>query len=194
MQIFTKKFYVYVFCLLLSPSLLYSAPDFVIEEITTGDLSLEKDLFVQEFAGYYRTLNTTITDPMQKLPEITDAAFEDEEKDFEERKPGTYFFRTTCEGRVVGYASFEKTDNEHEVYIRQLVVDSKFERKSIGRTIGFDAVFNSLPDTNHVVVITRRSNDKALRFYKKLGFTECPYMHEGYSAEKYVGLEFFKKN
>ena len=194
MQIFTKKQCFYAVCLLLAPSVLYSHADVVIERISEGKLQKEKGLFVKEFATYYRKLNSTIDDERQKLPEITNAAFEDEEKDFKESKSGTYFFRARYKEIVIGYVSLEKTDNEHEVYIRQLVVDSDFERNGIGKALGFDAVFESIPDTNHVVVITRRSNDKALRFYQKLGFTECPYMHEGYSSEQFVGLEFFTKN
>lgn len=191
MQTFTKKHCFYALCLLLAPSVLHS--DVVIERISKGNLKKEKAFFVKEFDSYYRKLNTTIEDEALQLPEVTDADFEDEEKDFKELKSETYFFRAMLEEHLVGYVSFEKTNKEHEVYIRQLVVDVSFERKGIGKALGFDTVFKSLPDTKHVVIITRRSNHKALQFYQKLGFKECSYMHEGYSAEKFIGLEFLKK-
>ncbi len=187
-----KNYYSVFFCLFFSPFIYGMNNDIVIEEISSGSLDAEKKLFVEGFSKSYKALNKTIQSSAQKLPEnITGGGFKDEIEAFNARKSGGYFLRAKSEERVVGYASFEKTDVDSEVYIRQLIVDQDFERMGIGKQLCFDSIFKLLPDTKHIVVIARRANSKGVNFYEKLGFKECDYMHEGYSPELYIGLEYF---
>ncbi len=189
-----KKHYYVLFFLFLSSVLYGNDTEISIKRIFTGTMKAEQDLLVQGLLKSYSSLNETIQDLTQKLPEnITGSFFDIEKEDLKAQKPGVYFIRAMFKERVVGYASFEKTKAKNEIYIRQLIVDPDFERKGIGKKICFDAIFELLPNTEHIVVITRKANSTALGFYHKLGFQECNYMHEGFSPELFIGLEYFKK-
>lgn len=92
------------------------------------------------------------------------------------------------QGEAIGYASFEYEPNTKQVYVRQLAVANKYKRHGLASKIVNEGLLQ-YPEAKKVVIITRRVNVPALNLWKKLGFKESQYMHEGYDANKYVGFE-----
>ncbi len=95
------------------------------------------------------------------------------------------------EGEVVGLIGFKATETPHQIYIARLVVDQLFTREGIGKALVFSA-FDIYENVEELVVITRKINESARQFYKRLGFKASSYMHGGYSPEKYTGYEWKK--
>lgn len=158
-------------------------PTITTERITSGNLSKELDLCARSFTQHYKKINI-----LTKVIKSTD--FVSETRDFEAQKDGVYFVRAFTKDKLAGYASYEKTDVDGEIYIRQLAVEPECQRKGVGKKLSLDAIFQLLPNTKHILVITRKTNESAIRFYRSLAFIESSFMHKGYSRDKYVSLEY----
>ena len=94
--------------------------------------------------------------------------------------------------KIVGFVGFKITEKEREIYISQLAVAPEFWKRGIGSHLVF-SVFDQFEDAESLVVIPRKINSVARKFYKKLGFVESSYMHPGYNPERYIGYTWTKK-
>lgn len=97
----------------------------------------------------------------------------------------------------VGFISLkiEQLNKKEVLYIDQLAVNPTMWRQGIAKKIlakSEQIVLNEFPKISKTTLITRRKNHPAINFYKKIGFTECSYMHEGYDPKVYIGLEKYK--
>lgn len=160
-------------------------PTIILEWLKQGDLKEEEAVFAKSFAVAYNI-----------LPEDTDRflisaqeAFKQEVLDFNNPSKKIYCVNAKKDGTVVGFMTFENTQKQHEVYIRQMAVDPSMWGKGIGTTL-MSSIFDKLPDTQRIVLVTRKVNTGAQAFYKKLGFKASEYTHEGLSPERYMGFEY----
>ena len=159
----------------------------VLEWVTKGNLQAEEAVFAKSFAHAYKDI------PLEVL-KVTDmnvflkAAFEDEYLDLNNPSKQMYCVDAKKDGEVIGFITFENTQQPNEVYIRQLAVDPSLWGQGVGTTL-MSAIFEKLPDTKRIVLVTRKVNTVAQNFYKKLGFKVSEYIHEGLSPERYMGFE-----
>lgn len=121
--------------------------------------------------------------------EVMDTYFQEEElAPFREKKffaIGAFFQNT-----IVGYVSFD-TPTAGELYIRELMVDPTYWQNGIGRKLLFSSL-TVFPETTCLALVTRRHNECARTFYKRLAFDECEeYVHEPWDPHYYIG---YKKN
>jgi len=183
--------YILLFLFLLSP---LSAWEFVdraqeiitLEESTEDELLRCEEIFIDAFTLAYKDFTLEMLG-IDNLYHFLQAAFSDVYSDYQ--KGTSKIICAKHEGRVIGFAGFSRTETPHEIYISQLAVDPHYWRRGIGKHLVF-ASLTLYEDAKSLVVIPRRINDIAKKFYYRLGFFECPYMHPGYDAKKYVGYEW----
>lgn len=156
-----------------------------------SDLQEEEEMFVNAFCTAYKdqtpeSLNTQGLSTAEWLRTY----FSKERAVIKAQQEKIYYVSAYHKDKVVGFAAFNQTENEHEVYIRQLCVDPNYWGKGIGEHLVF-SIGQQLPKTNKLVLVTRRINTRTRDFYiNKCGFTESNYTHERYSPEVYVGFEW----
>ena len=76
--------------------------------------------------------------------------------------------------QLVGWVSFETQFLEkNSVFVRNLVVSPKFQRRGIGKKLLFSIKTEKklFPQTQSMYLIARKVNRSGLRFYQKLGST-----------------------
>ncbi len=95
------------------------------------------------------------------------------------------------ENKIIGLAGFKEAEKPGQIYITLLTVAPAHWKEGIGKQLVFSA-FDIFENVKELVVITRKVNEGARNFYLKLGFNASPYMHPGYSPEKYIGYEWSK--
>lgn len=163
-------------------------------EIISLELCQEEDLpyceevFIAAFSKAYEDFTPEIlgvTDKMQFLKN----AFSDVYDDFKDGKQELIVAKLKNE--IIGFAGFKPEDKPGQIYISQLAVHPDFWQNGIGKQLVF-SVFKIYEDTNHLFVIPRKINIIARDFYFKIGFSQCDYIHPGYSAERYVGYEWIR--
>jgi ribosomal protein S18 acetylase RimI-like enzyme len=151
-----------------------------------SNLQGEESVFMKAFLEAYQAFTPQMLGIQDKYT-FLQAAFADVRDDFLNKNG--HFVSARKDGKVIGFVQFKETEVEHEIYIAQLAVDPDFWENGIGRELVY-SIFKKRPQTNHLVVIPRRINDLARKFYAKLGFTVCSYMHPGYDPKKYIGYEW----
>lgn len=159
------------------------------------EMCREKDLqdceaiFIRAFIEAYKDFTLeqlAIQDKVQFLKEAFADVFDDAQMGLQQ------LVVARLNGVIIGFSGFKRTETPHEVYISQLAVDPAHWRQGIGKHLVF-SVFSVFEDADHLVVIPRKINAIARRFYEQNGFKESSYIHTGYSAEKYTGYEWFPK-
>ncbi len=160
----------------------------VLEWITKGNLVLEENIFIRSFLEAYKDFSEDLLGIKQNKAEWLREAFKQEQEELNEGIPEIFFVSAKKDSKIVGFASFNRTKNPDEVYIRQLAVDSTYWHQGIGKKLVF-SIGEKIEGIKKYVLVTRRINTIAKRFYEKLGFKECEYTHEGLDPKKYVGYE-----
>ena len=155
--------------------------------ITQGDLAAERELFIKSFAQAYKDFTEQDLEISCTKDEFLENSFKD---DREALKNGEDVYVVSIkEGdKVVGFASFDGINDVGEVYIRLLAVDPDYWYQGIGKQLVF-AINQKISGIKKYVLVTRRINEMARKFYFKLGFKESDYIHEGLDPKKYVGYE-----
>ena len=150
------------------------------EWIESSDFQNERTVFVNALSETYKNL--------QLDTNYLNESFDEEVQAFNGKKK-IYALSVKKDGNVIGYASFNKTGIQHQVYVRQLVVDPTFWNRGIEEKMLF-SIFKKLPETNHLVLAIRKIDKATRKFYTNLGFQECMYLHEELNHKQYIGLEF----
>lgn len=181
---FKKKFiagFVFLF------SALQAHQEVQLDWISNGDLQQEETIFLKAFLNAYKDIPLDVL----KVKDVTaflQEAFNDERADFNNPEKEILWVVAKENNKAIGFATFEKTDNAGEVYIRQLAVDPAFQGGGVAKKMVM-AILERLPEAKKLVVSTRKINIGACSFYKKLGFSETERPHDGLSPERYVGFE-----
>jgi len=159
-----------------------------------NNLEQEEEIFICSFLKAYENESeeTLGVEPSKK--QWLEDTFKEERNDFKKKSGEVFIVSAKKNSKVVGFASFNETKNEGEIYIRQLAVDPDHWGEGIGKALVFSINDNEkIGNINKFVLVTRRCNIGAKDFYIRLGFTETKYCHEGLDPKKYVGYEFVVK-
>lgn len=170
-------------------------------------LAKERDMFVDTFANVYSTLDseTLRLKGGQKVEAFLHNAFDVEEHAFKSAVDGVRFYNARVvddgsaeeheEGEVIGFLSVDvDEDGESEcegeggrMYLRQMAVASDWQGRGVGQALVRAAVEDAA-DVHLVTVAVRRFNEKAKRFYSRLGFREEGKCEAGLDPELYCGM------
>jgi ribosomal protein S18 acetylase RimI-like enzyme len=151
-----------------------------------NDLKACEEIFITAFSKAYENFTPEqlgVKDKMLFLKE----AFADVYDDLSSGSQKLVIAK--CKGQIVGFAGFKETEKPGEIYISQLAVDPAQWHQGIGTRLVF-SVKEHFNEIKSLVVIPRKINFIAQKFYQKLGFVESSYMHPGYNPERYIGYEW----
>lgn len=160
------------------------------KEIVVVKLALEdKELFIQAEEIYKKTFFEVYKDYtaeqmyLENKPDFfkirIQDAFEQEEKDFYARKSNSIFLVgvDVVSNKVIAFASYDVNGalNGSKIYIRQLVIDSSYNRCGLGTALIFDTIEIIAPNYPvEITVCTRSINQPAIAFYHSLNFKDVP--------------------
>lgn len=156
-----------------------------------------KDVFIKAFENAYKNFTPEqlyLTPKPGFLPSFLQAAFEDEENDFNGQKDGSLFVVAhNSHNKVIGFVAFDKDvhNNESKIYIRQLAIDPAYKNQGLGKLLCIDTVKEiNEHKPARVVVCTRKINEPAIQFYHKLNFKDASMdeVHPELPDYKYRGF------
>ncbi len=172
----------------LPSSVLVAAQDDVVYTwVESGKLEEERQVFLKALKKNFEHL-TLEQLGVDNLEAFLNRAFDDEVNDLANKSLKVRFVTARKKGKVVGFASFNLEGND-TIYVRQMSVDPDHWKQGIGKALIYKAreVFSQ---ARTYVLMTRHVNTNAINFYKKLGFKETTYLHEGLDPKKYMGYEY----
>lgn len=165
-------------------------------------LADERALFVQAFMEAYSPLaicREEIGDD-DKLRSFLHSAFDEDERAFdrsnendEVRKTNTktwrsWFYRAIVDGEHGGYLSVDVSHENKQVYMRQMAVHPKCQRRGVASGL-FSRLVQDVGDSlMEVRVSCRKWNEGAVRTYIKLGFKEDAECEQGLDGRVYRGF------
>lgn len=82
---------------------------------------------------------------------------------------GVRFYVITLDNQVIGYIGRSYFLEEAEVL--NFVIDGAFQHQGFGQLL-FDYMIEKMPGVKKITLEVRKSNQKAINFYKKNGFQE----------------------
>lgn len=83
--------------------------------------------------------------------------------------------RAYMQKKLVAFMSIEPNyHGPHRVYVSTLAVDPAFQGMGVGRSLLDSIKKKWFPDTQEIVLIVRKINDRAIGFYTKFGFAPAP--------------------
>lgn len=82
---------------------------------------------------------------------------------------GVRFYVITLDDQVIGYIGRSYFLEEAEVL--NFVIDGSFQHQGFGQLL-FDYMIEKMPGVKKITLEVRKSNQKAINFYKKNGFQE----------------------
>lgn len=157
------------------------------DEIDSQILQQLHTVFMKSFSEAYKNIPLAVLGAVN-LENFLNEAFAQEESIIKKGdRPGYFLIIAHCNEKLTGFASFD-TEEDHCYYIRELSMHPDFQRSGIGQQLIFSV--KMLDDqVRGLRLVTRRANIQARNFYKKIGFIESSYIHEGFDPAKYVGYE-----
>ncbi|EKE09740.1 MAG: hypothetical protein ACD_16C00117G0024 [uncultured bacterium] len=159
-----------------------------------------KTLFVTTFEENYASLEPRQLKPHFKTKtDVTkwlEDTFNEEWKNFQNAAAHNMWFIDVMKGSgkescLIGFAIVEQWKEEVQtLHIRQMAITPEEQRHHYGA-----ATFNVLKNldgrkVNKIVADTRKLNEKARSFYKKVGFYECETHDNELSSKYYTGLKW----
>lgn len=109
-----------------------------------------------------------------------------------DKLPPEAFFATAKKcSRVVGFVIFEIREFRN-AYVTPLVVHPSMQGSGLGKELIF-SILRRMPDLRRISLITMRSNDNAINFYRHIGFTEFHDTedHPGHTPDELIAFERF---
>jgi GNAT superfamily N-acetyltransferase len=159
--------------------------------------------FVESFGKAYENIPLDVL-KVDNKEQFLNSAFLEEIDDYQ--KPGVYqVVLETADGQLMGYFSMDNLDErkqqeteanqeyqkfpEQSAYIRQLYVKPIFQRSGLGSLMVTQALYEFLPNVQHIYVATRRVNEGARKLYEHCGFKESKEVLHGLPNERYMSFE-----
>ena len=153
---------------------------------TVKELPEEKEVFLRAVLEAYKNFSPETLGLTKNKVQFAEEAFSKLEKEFLDGS--VKILTVKKQDRVVGFIAFYPTEIPGQIYFSQMSIDPSYWRRGLGTEL-IASVMREFPETDHFVLITRKINVVARKFWEHLGFTECCYMHEGYDSTKYIGYE-----
>lgn len=166
--------------------------------LTSGNFEKERSLicraFIESYQNNLQILKDISKDKPTSLDQLTQIATEQEYQNYILQKKNVLFITAeSSDATPLGYASFDHSINDplrQTAYLRMLVTEPSYQRKGVGKQLVF-SVLKFWPKVKKIEVSTRRANNQAVSFYRKLGFKPTKQVHEDLDPQFYCGLEFF---
>ncbi len=152
-----------------------------------SSLKKEEALYLSCFTELYKDFSADELGVEDKEAFLT-KAFANVKKDFAEFR--CVLLSVKKDGRVIGFIGFKPTENEKEIFITQMVLDTDYWDRGIERQMCL-SICKLHDDTKRIVCVFRRINSVYKEWFTNMGFTECDYMHPGYDPQYYVGYEYW---
>ncbi|MFC1870751.1 GNAT family N-acetyltransferase [Candidatus Dependentiae bacterium] len=154
----------------------------------SGNLKDEEELFVRAFTYGYQNITKDIL-KIDNLNQRLRFVFSEERIDLNDPKKNIFVIDAYYKDRLVGFISFEEYDPSNKIYIRALAIDPSFIGKGLGKKLIF--ICNDyLPNAKKLILATRACNEKAIGFYKHLGFQKCEKVPHGWDPARFIGFEY----
>jgi len=148
-----------------------------------------QDLFVEAFLKQYRISGT--------MNDLTDEEVEDSLIDYfaayiqprfgEGNKYKQYLLCARYIGQICGFVFWDDL-GDNQAYAAEVAIAPKYWHQGLGK-IFMKSIFYRQPHTNKILLLTNHQNKGAKQFYEAIGYQKSPYMHEGYSSEKFGAYE-----
>lgn len=93
------------------------------------------------------------------------------------------------DGQPAGFLSISHIQEKSYIYISLIAISPKFQGQGVARAM-VEELLRKYSEVEKILLITRKNNEGANKFFLALGFTPSEYMHEGYSKKLYNAYEF----
>lgn len=146
------------------------------QEAEEKDWEQLKNVFVDAFSQTYKDINSKdIHSNFATLSDYLNNLFESDRRNIS--RLNFDFIVATEEQDIAGYLLSCYCAEEKRAYILHLVVDSSRHNKGIGKNLlkACEALYK---DSDFIALSTRVFNEKAIGFYKHLGFYDTQYTPE----------------
>lgn len=164
-----------------------------IEQIKSGVLEKECDLFVNSFLNAYKDISFVdlgLPDQLEQTRiNLLRRSFHNGSSDLQKADANLYFYNAYIKAELVGIISFELI-NDATVYVRQLAVAAQYKRQGIGCALIMYCLEN-FPDKN-ISLVVRKLNTDAKLFFKKLGFSETSNLYN-HDEQHFIGFSLYPK-
>lgn len=158
-----------------------------------------KAVFMKSFGEAYKNYTPEqlyLENKPGYLEKFLDAAFEDEENDFNANKKGCVCVvaKEAGSNKVIGFVAYDisEVQGKIKVYVRQLAIDPSCKRLGLGQTLVLDTIKAIVKDKAATVTVgTRKINEPAVELYKKLNFQDATMqeVHPELAEYKYRGFK-----
>ena len=139
-----------------------------------------KPLYVETFCDTYEpyTSEQLYVHNKSDIKGVIEAVFESEKTNFCGRNNITVFFAKEAESnKAIGliiHEMVQDADFIRRVYIRQLVIDKRYQGQGLGKKFVFQTLDVLTENNPAIVTVCTRKINPAVHFYKKLGFVDVP--------------------
>lgn len=149
-----------------------------------------KKVFLDAFVKCYNQVPLVVLKQPSReaMVQWLDDAFDEIYGDYNNSKSSLWLSAKTND-EVVGFLVIDIANYPEEIYLAQLAIDPAYQGQGIASSM-IRSLFDQFSECGRFVVITRDANEEAKGLYNSLGFSPSSYMHEGYSQEIYIGLEY----
>lgn len=136
--------------------------------LNSAFISEMQKMFIETFIAQYHLSNsfTDLTD--NNLENILQEYFEKSIKPRFVNKEDQYFLCAQTQDKIIGFVFWEKLENQ-QAYVAELAIAKAYWRQGLGK-IFMLSIFDKLPDTKKIVLLTEHENKGAQRFYESLGY------------------------
>ncbi|MDF2578272.1 MAG: hypothetical protein K0S74_1756 [Chlamydiales bacterium] len=145
-----------------------------------------KNLIISTFEKVYEPFTEKDLNISDKRKFLEELAEEDIRKNAQAPSSMPWLIAKQDE-KVIGYSSFDLSQSPDEIYIRLLCVSPESQGQKLGEKLIFPIV-DLYPNKKYLTLTTRKLNERALGFYKKLGFETTDKVYEGVDPNLYYSL------
>lgn len=167
---------------------------------TSQDKERLKNLFVDTFFENYKDVSPEkikphFTEP-KNVREWLQTTFDEEWDYFNNASQPINFIHVYKENVLIGFSIVEEWNNKMGIlHVRQMAIAPQEQRRGYGIAL-IEGIKKQLGmQTRGVIADTRKINERARQFYKKVGFKEVePHDLELRSTGNYIGLEWLNSD
>ena len=156
---------------------------------TIPEKQLLKEVGVQAFSYAYKDLSEDeLGLPVCKEETISKGLDREIEELFND--PSIYFLALYNNDELIGWATAD-TPKDGLLYGRFMALKPEFCHQGFAQELGLKLLAIIRKDywINKITVMTRKKNSISCNFYKKHGFKESSYAHQGFNSVHFIGFQ-----